>query len=83
MNKTLTATVESVREKTAKVSVSRVIRHKKYFKELKVRKNYLVHNEVADIGVGDIVEIVEGRPISKNKSFKISKIIKKNDSEIY
>lgn len=83
MNKTLTATVESVREKTAKVSVSRVVRHKKYFKELKARKSYLVHNEISDLGVGDIVEIVEVRPISKNKSFKVSKVIKKNDSEIY
>lgn len=81
MNKTLIGMVESVREKTAKVSVGRVIRHKKYFKELKVKKSYLVHNEMSDLGVGDNVEIMQIRPISKCKSFIVSKIIKKNDSE--
>lgn len=83
MNKILKGKVESVRGETVKVSVKRVIRHKKYFKELRVRKNYLVHNKTKGVEVGDIVEIIETRPISKLKSFRINKLIEKHDSEIY
>jgi len=83
MNRILKGKVEAVKDKTAKVSIGRVIRHKKYFKELRVKKNFLVHNEIKNLGVGDIVEIAETRPISKLKSFRIKNIIEKHDSEKY
>ena len=83
MSKILKGKIESVRKESAKVSVERVVHHKKYFKELRKKKNFIVQNDFKDLGVGDLVEIIETRPISKLKYFKINKIIKKNDSEIY
>ncbi len=61
--------------KTVKVAVQRFVKDKKYKKYVKKVKNYLVHNDKTDLKEGDKVEIVETRPISKNKHFKILNII--------
>ena len=58
---------------TAKVLVERYVKHPKYQKFIKHAKNYLVHDEGNTVNVGDKVEIVETRPISKRKKFKIVK----------
>ena len=77
MSKKLIGTVETINEKTVKVLVWRVYRHKKYHKELKVKKHYLVHNEDQDIVVGDSVVIDQSKPISKRKRHIIKKVVKK------
>jgi len=64
-------------EKTIKVAVSHFVQNKKYKKYVKRVKNYLVDDPKAEATEGDTVEIVETRPISKLKKFKLSKIIKK------
>ena len=53
------------------VSVSRFIKHPKYGKFYKVSKKYKAHDEDNKYKTGDIVEIVETRPISKDKRFKV------------
>ncbi len=63
-------------QKTRVVSVSRFIEHPKYGKFYKVSKKYKAHDEENAGKVGDKVEIVETRPISKDKKFKILRIIK-------
>ena len=58
-------------DKTVVVSVSRFIKHPLYGKFYKVSKKYKAHSEDNKHKVGDNVEIVETRPISKDKHFKV------------
>ncbi len=58
-------------DKTVIVSVSRFIKHPLYGKFYKVSKKYKAHDENDAYKVGDTVEIVETRPISKDKHFKV------------
>ncbi len=60
-------------DKTAKVAVSRYVRHPKYKKFIKQVKKYLVHDEENTAQVGDKVVIRETRPMSKTKNFVIEK----------
>lgn len=57
--------------KTVVVSVSRFIKHPKYGKFYKVNKKYKAHDEENKYKIGDKVEIMETRPISKDKRFKV------------
>lgn len=57
--------------KTVVVSVSRFIKHPKYGKYYKVSKKYKAHDEDNAYKVGDNVSIMETRPISKDKKFKV------------
>ena len=63
--------VSAKMDKTIVVSVSRFVRHPKYGKYYKINKKYKVHDEEKKYKVGDKVEIVETRPISKDKKFKV------------
>ena len=58
-------------DKTIVVSVSRFIKHPLYGKFYKVSKKYKAHDEENKYKTGDKVEIVETRPISKDKKFKV------------
>ena len=58
-------------DKTVVVSVSRFIKHPKYGKFYKVSKKYKAHDEENKYKTGDSVEIIETRPISKDKKFKV------------
>ena len=63
-------------EKTIKIVVERMGRHPVYEKIMKMSKNYLVHCEEENVKSGDVVEITECRPISKNKRWRLNKVIK-------
>jgi len=58
-------------EKTIVVSVTRFVKHPKYGKYYKVSKKYKAHDEDNKYKMGDKVEIIETRPISKDKKFKV------------
>ena len=58
-------------DKTVVVSVTRFVQHPKYKKRIKISKKYKAHDEENKYKVGDKVEIVEARPISKDKRFKV------------
>lgn len=58
-------------DKTIVVSVSRFIKHPLYGKFYKVSKKYKAHDEENKYKVGDNVEIVETKPISKDKHFRV------------
>ncbi|MBU0999277.1 30S ribosomal protein S17 [Patescibacteria group bacterium] len=59
--------------KTVVVSVSRFVKHPLYGKFYKVNKKFKAHDENNESKIGDKVEIIETRPISKDKRFKIVK----------
>ena len=70
--KTLKGVVVSDKmDKTVVVSVSRFVKHPLYGKFYKVSKKYKAHDEGNVYKTGDKVEIVETRPISKDKRFKV------------
>ena len=58
-------------DKTVVVSVSRFVKHPLYGKFYKVSKKYKAHDEANVYKIGDTVEIVETKPISKDKRFKV------------
>ena len=62
-------------DKTISVLVERKIVHPRYHKIVKRFKKYLVHDERNEANVGDVVRIVECRPISKRKAFRLKQIV--------
>lgn len=63
-------------QKTIVVEVERKIRHKIYKKIIKKSKKYLVDTNNLEIKIGDFVSIVETRPVSKRKRFKLKETLK-------
>jgi len=65
---------EVVSDKMAKTVVARVDRfqmHPKYQKRYKVSRKYKVHDEKNQYKVGDVIEFVECRPLSKDKKWRV------------
>ena len=58
-------------DKTIIVSVSRFVKHSLYGKFYKISKKYKAHDEENKYKIRDKVEIIETRPISKDKRFKV------------
>ena len=63
--------VASKMQDTCTVAVERYVKHPKYKKFMRRTKKYLVHDAGNTAKVGDKVEIIETRPISKRKTFKL------------
>ncbi len=70
--KTLKGTVVSdAMDKTVVVEVGRFVKHPKYKKFYTINKKYHAHDEENRYKIGNEVEIIETKPISKKKSFKV------------
>ncbi len=63
--------ISSSSNKTIVVKVSRRVKHKLYKKIISRSKNYHAHDENNDFKVGDSVSIIETKPISKLKTWKV------------
>ncbi len=63
--------------KTIIVEIERVVMHPKYKKYIRKRKKFHVHDEKNVCQLGDKVRIVETRPISKTKCWKVSEVVAK------
>ena len=63
--------VKAAMQKTVTVAVTRFEKHPKYLKYQTLTKKYKVHDENGTAKVGDKVEIVETKPISKDKRFTL------------
>jgi small subunit ribosomal protein S17 len=66
--------------KTRRVEVQRLVRHPKYGKFVKRRTVCYVHDEANASHLGDAVEIVESRPLSKTKRWSLVRIVTKAPS---
>jgi small subunit ribosomal protein S17 len=64
-------------DKTVVVQVEHLSRHPRYGKVLRVRKRYKAHDERNDCHVGDLVRIVEARPMSREKRWLVEEIVKR------
>ncbi len=61
-------------QKTVIVSIERTVLHPKYHRYLKRRTKVKAHDEKSECQVGDRVTIVETRPLSRDKRWRVSKI---------
>jgi small subunit ribosomal protein S17 len=73
--------VSNKMEKTIVVSIENRITHKKYGKVIAKTKKYKAHDEKNECQVGDLVTIIETRPLSKTKRWNL-KLIKQRSSRI-
>jgi small subunit ribosomal protein S17 len=64
-------------DKTVVVSVSDTFRHSLYSKIQRRQTKYQAHDETNQCGVGDRVRIVETRPLSKTKRWRVAEILEK------
>jgi 30S ribosomal protein S17 len=62
-------------EKSIVVKIERKIKHPIYKKTIKRSKKYIAHDENNKCKVGDIVQIAECRPLSKQKRYRLHKLI--------
>lgn len=69
--------VSNKMEKTVVVAVTRQVRHTQYGKFVRRTKKYMAHDATNACGIGDLVRVVETRPMSKNKRWKIQEILTK------
>jgi len=64
-------------DKTVVVTVDRLVRHPLYGKTIKRRSKLYAHDEENQCHEGDIVRVVETRPLSRTKCWRVVEIIKK------
>lgn len=63
-------------DKTIKVQLEQITKHARYGKYISRRTKLLVHDERNEAREGDVVEIMETRPISKTKSWRLVRIVR-------
>ncbi|MEO6166497.1 MAG: 30S ribosomal protein S17 [Chitinophagales bacterium] len=63
--------------KTITVSIERKVKHPLYGKYLKKTKKMMAHDEQQQCSIGDTVRIMETKPVSKNKRWRLVEIIEK------
>jgi len=80
--KIISGTVVSNRmDKTAVVQVQRRFAHPVYKKYVSKRVKYKVHDEKNDLNIGDTVRIVETRPLSKSKRWRLLDVLERGTQD--
>lgn len=69
--------VSNKMQKTIVVAVTRRVRHAVYGKEMTSSKKYYAHDEKNEAQIGDQVRIVETRPLSRLKRWRLVEVVKK------
>ena len=64
-------------DKSVKVQINYTVKHPVYGKYIKRRTKLGVHDESNSAGIGDVVDVIECRPISKSKSWRLVKVVEK------
>ena len=64
-------------DKSIVVAVERKVKHPKYGKFLKKTTKFVAHDETNVCSIGDTVKIMETRPISKNKCWRLVEVVEK------
>ncbi len=64
-------------EKSVVVSVERKVKHPKYGKFVKKTTKFVAHDEKNECNIGDTVRIMETRPLSKNKCWRLVEIVER------
>ena len=64
-------------DKTITVAVEESRRHSLYGKSQKISKKFMAHDENNECAIGDKVKIMETRPLSKNKRWRLVEVVEK------
>ena len=68
-------------DKSIKIVIDYKVKHPLYGKYIKRRTKLGVHDESNKAGVGDVVDVVQCRPMSKSKSWRLVKVVQESRSE--
>ncbi len=80
LRKTRTGTVVSNKmDKTVVVAVESLVRHPLYGRTIRYTKKYKAHDEENSCNIGDRVKIMETRPLSKEKRWRVVEIVRKTE----
>jgi len=78
LRKTRTGVVSSNKmDKTITVSVERKVKHPMYGKFVKKTTKFMAHDDKNECSIGDTVRIMEVRPLSKNKCWRLVEVLQK------
>ena len=78
LNKVMTGVVVSDKmDKTVVVLVNRLIKHPVYKKYIRRRAKFMAHDEQNSARMGDTVEIIESRPLSRFKRWRLTRILER------
>jgi small subunit ribosomal protein S17 len=69
--------VSNKMDKSIVILVERKVKHPKYGKFVKRSSKFMAHDEKNEAGIGDTVRIMETRPLSKNKCWRLVEIVEK------
>jgi small subunit ribosomal protein S17 len=68
--------------KTRRVEIPRLVKHPRYGKYIKRRTVCYMHDETNESRTGDTVELMETRPLSKKKTWRLVKVVKKAPEQV-
>ncbi len=63
--------------KTVVVRVDRLVKHPVYKRYIRKRSKFMAHNEIEGVSMGDQVRIVETRPLSAHKRWRVVEVLRK------
>ncbi len=63
-------------DKTVVVQVERTVRHPRYEQYVRLRSKFMAHDARNECRVGDVVEIVESRPLSARKRWRVRRVLR-------
>ncbi len=69
--------VSNKMQKTITIAVDRKVMHPIYGKFMNKTTKFMAHDEKNEAGIGDVVRIMETRPLSKNKRWRLVEVIEK------
>jgi len=67
-------------DKTIVVQVERLKRHERYGKVMRFHKKYKAHDEANVAHIGDLVKIIEAKPVSKEKRWALVEVLSKGEA---
>ena len=69
--------VSNKMEKSCVITVERKVKHEKYGKFMTKTTKLMVHDENNQVGIGDTIKVMETRPLSKNRRWRLVEILEK------
>ena len=69
--------ISNAMQKTVVVRVDRLKKHPRYHKQYRLSKKYKAHEETGGYHIGDIVRIEETRPMSKEKRWRVTQLVRR------
>ena len=63
--------------KTETIKIERIVRHPLYGRVIRKKSKLMAHDETNDARIGDFVEVMETRPLSKSKRWRLTKVLER------